>query len=59
MDVEVFSGVISLRPALIFPELHIQNPVQFVLNLPMAAFALQYLSGGHALADVNEIVRLF
>ena len=37
-DVEILSGIVCSGSALVLSKLHIQYPVQLVLNSPMAAF---------------------
>ena len=58
-DIQVLSGVIGPGSAFIFSELHIEYPVELILNPPMAAFGLQYLVSCHPFAAIDKIVSLF
>lgn len=49
-DVEILSGIVSSGSALVLSKLHIQYPVQLVLNSPMTAFCFQNLTCSHTLS---------
>ena len=55
-NIDVFSSILNTHSAHIFAEIHIQNPVQTVLDRPMAALGSKYLRGGHILFAVQNIV---
>ena len=57
-DIQIFSGVVSSGPAFILTELHIQDPMEFVFDAPVAAFRLQYLCSCHSFAAIDEVVCL-
>jgi hypothetical protein len=38
--------------------LHIQDPMEFVFDAPVAAFRLQYLCSCHSFAAIDEVVCL-
>ena len=57
-DIQIFSGIVSSGPAFILTELHIQNPMEFVFNAPVATFSLQYLCSRHSFAAIDEVVCL-
>ena len=57
-DIQIFSGIVSSGPVFILTELHIQDPMEFVFDTPVAAFRLQYLHSRHSFAAIDEVVCL-
>ena len=51
-----FERIVFSRAAFILTELHVQYPVETVLDAPMLALCRHKLFGGHVFTAIDEII---